>query len=120
MNSRILLDDAHEGRQLLPHGCKRNRLIGLDETDDAAVVLLRKETFRNNTIQIYINQDCYDQSGKCDPFVIQRPTDGGRVTAVTAIKKFLAIGLHDTDAVSDGTQHLHRHVKDTMDETAQS
>ena len=59
INRRIVLDDVDEGFQLFLHGRERNRLVSLNKTNDAAVILLRKKSFWNNFVQIYVHAYCH-------------------------------------------------------------
>ena len=63
----ILLEDADELRQLLLHQLKRNALVGLDDADDPAGILLREEALRNDVVQVEIETEHggEDQHHRC-------------------------------------------------------
>ena len=89
LNRRILLDDARDLLQLALHQLKGRERIPANASPYLARVLLRKETLRNDDIQINVQADRRQQAEQHQPRVMQGPVQGALVAAAQTLEAAL-------------------------------
>src|SRR3981081_2169317 len=89
INSGILHDDVGKFTHLLGHGGEGKILIALDQTVDAAGVLLREEALGRPDKQINVQADRAEGDKQDEELVTKNPAEGNIVGAQQTIERVL-------------------------------